>query len=57
VCVLDGMVRVGEPGGEMEMVQGGRRKFVFNDGRPIERAEMRPVEQVELARFREHARD
>jgi len=57
VCVLDGTVRVGEPGGEMEMVQGGRRKFVFNDGRPIERAEMRPVEQVELARFREHARD
>jgi hypothetical protein len=28
---------------------------VFNDGRPIERAEMRPNEQVELARFRERS--
>ena len=55
VCVLEGTVRVGEAGGAMEPIPSGRRKFVFNDGRPIERAEMRPNEQVELARFRERS--
>jgi ferric-dicitrate binding protein FerR (iron transport regulator) len=54
VCVLQGQVRVGTRGGAgMAEVVAGRRRYLFADGRPEESAEMRPVEHVELGRFRE----
>ena len=34
VCVYEGAVRVGAKAGEMVMVPAGRRREVFNDGRP-----------------------
>jgi hypothetical protein len=57
VCVLEGTVRVGELGGEMEAVTSGRRKMVHNDGSPIEHDAMLPVERIELARFRDQAHE
>jgi len=57
VCVLEGTVRVGEPGGAMETVSSGRRKMVHNDGSPIEHDAMLPQERTELARFRDAARE
>lgn len=53
VCVLDGRVDVGARGGEMSVVEGGRRRFVFNDGRGPEADEMRPMEREKLAEFRD----
>ena len=52
VCVLEGHVHVGPPAGVMEDVAPGRRRFVFNDGRAPEMAEMRPVEHAPLTAFR-----
>lgn len=52
VCVMEGSVRVGALAGAMERVEAGRRIFVFNDGRPIERAEMRSAERVPLGELR-----
>jgi hypothetical protein len=51
--VLDGTVRVGARGAAAEVVASGRRRYVFNDGRPPESAEIRPVELEELGKFRE----
>jgi hypothetical protein len=56
VCVYDGVVRVGARGGVAESVPSGRRRFVFNDGRPPELADIRPVEDRELGRFRQRRR-
>ena len=53
VCVLDGHVDVGARGGEMTVVDQGRRRFVFNDGRDPEVDEMRPVEREKLGMFRD----
>ena len=54
VCVYEGRLRVGTRGGVgMTMVEGGRRRYVFSDGRPEESAEMRPAEHDELPRFKE----
>jgi hypothetical protein len=52
VCVFDGQVSVGAKGEHMEPVVTGRRRFVFNDGRLPESAEIRPVENERLAAFR-----
>lgn len=55
VCVLDGDVHVGPLGGGMERVEGGMRRYVYNDGRPPEMHEMRPDERVKLTQLREQA--
>jgi hypothetical protein len=57
VCVYDGTVMVGERGAAMEPVLGGRRRFVFNDGRPPESAEIRPTETGKLGEFRDSRRE
>ena len=57
VCVYDGVVRVGPGGTGMVSVPIGRRRFVFNDGRPPESAEIRPAENVKLAMFRDGRRE
>jgi ferric-dicitrate binding protein FerR (iron transport regulator) len=51
VCVHEGVVRVGPRGGDMLAVPAGRRRYIFNDGRAPELAEIRPVEHVELDAF------
>jgi hypothetical protein len=56
VCVYDGAVKVGPRGAAAESVPGGRRRFVFNDGRPPELADIRPVENQSLGVFRERRR-
>ena len=53
VCVYDGVVKVGPHGGVMEAVTAGRRRFVFNDGRAPESAEIRPTEVGKLGGFRD----
>jgi hypothetical protein len=53
VCVHDGVVKVRAHGGSMEAVTHGRRRYVFNDGRPPESAEIRPVEDTKLGEFRD----
>jgi len=53
VCVHDGSVKVGARGGTMEAVPHGRRRYVFNDGRAPESAEIRPVEDTKLGEFRD----
>ena len=57
VCVYDGVVRVGPGGTGMVSVPNGRRRFVFNDGRPPESAEIRPMENTKLAMFRDSRRE
>jgi ferric-dicitrate binding protein FerR (iron transport regulator) len=56
VCVYDGVVRMGPRGGNMEPVSKGRRRFVFNDGRAPESAEIRPMEIGKLGMFRDSRR-
>lgn len=56
VCVLDGAVRVGGRSVAMEAVQAGRRRYVFNDGRPPESAEIRAMEIGKLGAFRDRRR-
>jgi ferric-dicitrate binding protein FerR (iron transport regulator) len=56
VCVYDGVVRVGARGGTAEAVASGHRRFVFNDGRAPELAEIRPAEIGNLGSFRESHR-
>jgi ferric-dicitrate binding protein FerR (iron transport regulator) len=53
VCVHDGVVKVGPRGGAMEDVTAGRRRYVFNDGRPPESAEIRSTEVHPLGTFRD----
>ncbi len=53
ICVLEGHVDVGARGGEMSVVDEGRRRFVFNDGRGPEVDEMRPTERERLGEFRD----
>ena len=53
VCVLDGRVDVGTRGGSMSVVDEGRRRFLFNDGREPEADDMRPMERDKLGMFRE----
>jgi ferric-dicitrate binding protein FerR (iron transport regulator) len=53
VCVHDGAVKVGPRGGAMEDVTAGRRRYVFNDGRPPETAEIRATEVHPLGTFRD----
>jgi len=53
VCVHSGVVMVGAHGGGMEAVPEGRRRYVFNDGRPPESAEIRPNEGEQLGVFRD----
>lgn len=53
VCVLEGHVDVGARGGAMAVVDEGRRRFVFNDGREPEVDEMRPMERQKLGMFRD----
>lgn len=52
VCVHEGRVRVGPPGGERVEVAAGERRFVFNDGRPPEHAGIRPGEPPALESLR-----
>ncbi len=56
VCVYDGVVKVGARGDRMESIPTGRRRFVFNDGRAPEIADIRPVENEKLGQFRESRR-
>jgi hypothetical protein len=55
VCVLEGHVMVGRREGPMAGVDGGRRRFVYNDDREPEAAEMRPVEAEQLALLRQQS--
>ena len=55
VCALEGRVGVAARGASMEMVTGGHRRFVFNDGRPPEMAEMRATERAPLGELRQRA--
>jgi hypothetical protein len=57
VCVYDGVVKVGARGAAAERVTSGRRRFVFNDGRPPELADIRPVENQSLGVFRDRGRE
>jgi hypothetical protein len=52
VCVYEGVVNVAAKGGTVEPVTSGRRRFVFNDGRSPETAEMRPTERERLGSLR-----
>jgi ferric-dicitrate binding protein FerR (iron transport regulator) len=56
VCVFDGHVMVGPRDpmieGGIAVIEPGQRRFVFNDGRPMEDAEMRPMEKVKLGEMR-----
>jgi ferric-dicitrate binding protein FerR (iron transport regulator) len=52
VCVYEGKVAVGAKDESPEEVPSGTRRFVFQDGRPPERAEIRPAEIGMLRRFR-----
>ncbi len=60
VCVLEGRVRVGAMTGPrpgpMVPVDGGRRRYVFNDGRPPEMATMRDTEHLPLGALRRQFR-
>jgi hypothetical protein len=57
VCVLEGRVRVaGQAEGAGVMVAEGQRRYVFNDARPPQTAEIRPNEHVSLREFRERKR-
>jgi len=56
VCVYDGVVQVGARGAVAESVPSGRRRFVFNDGRAPELADIRPMEIQKLGMFRESRR-
>jgi ferric-dicitrate binding protein FerR (iron transport regulator) len=57
VCVYEGRVRMrARAATGMAMVEAGRRRYVFSDGRPDESAPMRPTEHVALAEFRERMR-
>jgi len=52
VCVMDGRVMMGPRNAAMAPIESGRRRFVFNDGRPPEEAEIRDAEKVALAEMR-----
>jgi len=57
VCVLEGRVRVAaQAEGAGVMVSEGRRRYVWNDARPPESAEIRPNELKSLREFREQRR-
>ncbi len=56
VCVYEGVVKVGPRGAGMEAVPNGRRRFVFNDGRPSQSDEIRPMENNKLGMFRDSRR-
>jgi ferric-dicitrate binding protein FerR (iron transport regulator) len=57
VCVLEGTVRVAAQGeGAGAPVSEGHRRYVFNDARPPESAEIRPTEIGSLKEFRERRR-
>jgi ferric-dicitrate binding protein FerR (iron transport regulator) len=57
VCVLEGRVRVAaQAEGAGAMVTEGHRRYVFNDARAPESAEIRPTEMVPLREFRERRR-
>jgi len=56
VCVFEGVVKMGPRGGSMELVPNGRRRFVFNDGRPPESEAIRPTENIKLGMFRDSRR-
>lgn len=54
VCVLEGSVRVGPKGdGRMEQVNEGRRRTIFNDGRPPFEEEILPMERMKLQMMRD----
>jgi hypothetical protein len=55
VCVLEGRVQVGPIAGDMQPVEGGMRRYVFNDARPVELAPMREPERVKLGEFRDQS--
>jgi ferric-dicitrate binding protein FerR (iron transport regulator) len=55
VCVYEGRARVGRDATDMVPVDGGRRRYVYNDAtREPELAPMRPTEAVALPEFRRH---
>lgn len=56
VCVLDGVVRVGDQEQPRVDVGRGRRRYVFADGRASLNAEIRSSEQEKLTEFRESRR-
>jgi hypothetical protein len=57
VCVLEGSVRVAaQAGGAGVPVSEGHRRYVFNDARAPESAEIRPTEIGALQEFRERRR-
>jgi ferric-dicitrate binding protein FerR (iron transport regulator) len=52
VCVLEGRVAVGTRVGDMAEVEGGRRRYVFSDGRAPETDDMRDPEREPLGALR-----
>lgn len=57
VCVFEGLVHVGAKGAAGEPVPGGRRRYIFNDGRQPEMADIRPAEIGKLGSFRDGRRE
>jgi ferric-dicitrate binding protein FerR (iron transport regulator) len=55
LCVLEGAVRMAPHGGVGEKVEAGMRRYVFNDGRPAEVAQIRPTEIGKLTMLRDRA--
>jgi hypothetical protein len=53
VCVLEGEVRMGKPGEEMQAVPAGRRGYAFRDSQPLMTEEIRPMERAKLTMFRD----
>jgi hypothetical protein len=53
VCVLNGSVKMGPKDGPMEVVNEGRRRTIFNDGRAPFEEEILPMERMKLEMLRE----
>jgi hypothetical protein len=53
VCVLDGSVKMGPRDGPMDVVEEGRRRTIFNDGRPPFEEDILPMERMKLEMLRE----
>jgi hypothetical protein len=56
VCVYEGTVRVSDRQAEAQPVSSGHRRYVFNNGKPPESAEIRPTEVGKLGEFRDAKR-
>ena len=56
VCVFEGTVMMGPAGGDMEIVEAGMRRTVFNDGREPFVEDILPMERMKLEMLRDSTR-